>query len=177
MRCILVVATLAICFSATAQTTEPERQTLHALLVEVQQLRAAIERSTLLGTRTQIAMQRIQMQEARTTRLSQELDRVRREITDLDRVKTETAAHLRAMEAELSQATDPNGRLRLEEEVKRIKMRLEQLAAQEPQTRAREADLANQVQSEQSRLTELQDRVSAMERALDTAIGQLTGPR
>jgi predicted nucleic acid-binding Zn-ribbon protein len=147
------------------------------LLVEVQQLRAAIERSTLLGTRTQIAMQRIQMQETRTTRLSQELDRVRREVTDLDRVKTETVLHLRAMEAQLSQATDPNGRLRLEEEVKRIKLRLEQLAAQEPQTRAREADLANQVQTEQSRLTELQDRVNALERTLDTAIGQLTSQR
>jgi hypothetical protein len=177
MRCIFVVAMLAIRFSATAQTTEPERQTLQALLVEVQQLRAAIERSTLLGTRTQIAMQRIQMQEARTTRLSQDLDRVRREVTDLDRMKTETAVHLRAMEAQLSQATDPNGRLRLEEEVKRVKIRLEQLAVEEPHTRAREADLANQVQAEQSRLTELQDRVSAMERVLDTAIGNLTGQR
>jgi chromosome segregation ATPase len=173
--CIFVLAPLLIPVSAIAQTPNAERQTLQTLLVEVQQLRAAIERSTLLGTRTQIVMQRIQIQEARTARLSQEVDRVRREIAELERAKPEMAAQVRALEERLAPTTDPNGRLAMEAEVKHTKLRLEQLGAQEQQTRAREADLANQLQTEQGRLTELHDRVNTMERALDAAIGQMTG--
>jgi len=51
-------------------------------LAEIRQLRLAIERSTLLGMRMQISLQRIQMQEMRTTRISQELERARKDAAD-----------------------------------------------------------------------------------------------
>ena len=40
--------------------------------------------------------------------------------------------------------------------------------------RAREAQVEGQLQAERGRLTQLQNQISEMERAIDTAIGQMT---
>jgi chromosome segregation ATPase len=173
MRCIPVIVLLGAA-SALAQTTEPDRQTNQALLVEVQQLRRAIERSTLLGTRTQIALQRIQMQEARVTRLSQELDRERKDLAAVQARQTNIAEHAKYLEDRAPQLTDPNARKQVEGELRQVKIEGEQLAAQQLQAQARSAALASQLQGEAGRLTDLQDRVSEMERTLDAAIRQLT---
>src|SRR5260370_40594918 len=77
MRSLVIAVLLAA--RLFGQSQDPERQNIPALLSEVHQLRLAIERSTLLGTRMQISLQRIQMQEVRTARLSQDLDRLRKE--------------------------------------------------------------------------------------------------
>jgi hypothetical protein len=67
MRSVVLVVLLADRLFCQSQDTE--RQSVPALLSEVRQLRLAIERSTLLGTRMQISLQRIQMQEMRTARI------------------------------------------------------------------------------------------------------------
>ena len=158
-----------------AQSAEGDRQMLQTLISEVQQLRLAIERSTLLGTRTQITMQRIQTQEVRTWRLVQELERVRKEISEIQSRQAHMTQRSKESEEQASQMTDPNQRREMTNEAKRLKHDMERMAALEQQRRVREAELISQVQSEQGRLTELQDRVGDMERALDTAIRQVTG--
>src|SRR5262249_24554864 len=175
MRYVTVLAILSLPLGA--QSVEAERQTMQALLVEVQQLRFAIERSTLLGTRTQIAMQRMQMQEARASRLSQELDLVQKEISDIQAKAPHSAARVKNLEDGIHQFNDPAQRKAVEAEINREKLLLEQLSAQEQQRRAREAELANQLRAEQSRVNELQDRINQMERALDAAIAQITNGR
>src|SRR5690242_5528360 len=73
MRCLSILL-LALCPAPLlAQKTESDQQTLQALLSEVRELRLAIERSTLLGTRAQIALSRLQTQEEKAARLSQQL--------------------------------------------------------------------------------------------------------
>src|SRR5678815_2776293 len=52
--------------AAFAQPAAADSNVLQALLSEVQQLRMAIERSTLLGTRTQLAISQLQLQESRS---------------------------------------------------------------------------------------------------------------
>jgi hypothetical protein len=62
----LGILLLAACPAALlAQTPDADQRVLQTLLSEVQQLRIAIERQTLLGTRTQIAISQLQLQESR----------------------------------------------------------------------------------------------------------------
>src|SRR5215472_4561050 len=97
------------------QPQDSQRQ--NALLSEVHQLRLAIERSTLLGTRMQISLQRIQMQEVRTTRLTQDHERLKKEATDMQVGYAMATGQLKAAEEKLSQTTDQNERKRLEDMV------------------------------------------------------------
>jgi hypothetical protein len=60
----------------------------------------------------------------------------------------------------------------LESEVKRFKQDLERMATYEQQRRAREGELASQMQLEQGRLADMQKQVGEMERALDAAISR-----
>jgi hypothetical protein len=175
MRSFVLVVLLAGYLSAQSQ--ESERQSIPALMSEVHQLRLAIERSTLLGTRMQISLQRIQMQELRTSRISQDHERLRKEAADMQMGYATAASRLKNDEEQLTQTTDPKERKNLEEVVKRTKLDLEAMAARQQQTQAREAELAVQVQSEQGRLAELNERVNQMERALDEALRQINGQR
>jgi len=73
--------------------------------------------------------------------------------------------------------SDLHERKQLEEVVKRSKADLEAMAARQQQVREREVELAIQVRTEQSKLAELSDGVNQIERALDSAPGQLSGAR
>ena len=175
MSRIALAALLIMGLPLWAQTPQSEAQTLSTLLSEVQRLRLAIERSTLLGARTQIAILLLQTQETRTQRISEDLERARKEISQSEAGRAQQARVIKDLEARLSDAaTPPAARLELEQEVKGLKSRTEDLTA-ETQMRARETEVAAQLRSEQSRLTELQNQISEMERALDTAIRQTTG--
>jgi hypothetical protein len=152
---------------------ERDSQAIPALLSEVRALRLAIERSTLLGTRMQITLQRIQLQEQRTARVSQELERARREAADAQNANANITSRLKHDEDEQSATTDPVRRKQLEDVVKRMKVEAELMTTREQQSRAREAEIATQVRNEQSRLIELNDSVNQMERAHDEALRQL----
>jgi hypothetical protein len=109
MRTLAVMMLAVACL--VAQPQDSERQ--NALLSEVHELRVAIERSTLLGTRLQVSLQRIQMQEMRTTRMAQDHDRLKKEATELQTGFVMAAGQLKAAEEKLSQTTDVGERKRL----------------------------------------------------------------
>ena len=80
---------LAACPAALlAQTPDTDQRVLQTLLSEVQQLRIAIERQTLLGTRTQIAINQLQLQESRAATAAKELSTVRDEAAHAKEQKT-----------------------------------------------------------------------------------------
>src|SRR3954447_17857769 len=58
----------------SAQSAESEQRVTQALISEIQQLRLAIERSTLLNARTQLAISQLQMQETAVARLSTQVN-------------------------------------------------------------------------------------------------------
>ena len=176
MRGILLTTILLTGFSLCAQTPPSETQTLSTLLTEVQRLRLAIERNTLLGARTQIAIIQLQTQQARTEKVSKDLEEARKEVSRIEGERTNLSMALKEMESRQSDAaTPPNVRLDLEREIKAIKNRIEQPSTAESQARTREAEIAGQLQSEQSRLEQLQSQIAEMDRVLDVAIRQITG--
>ena len=61
----------------------------------------ATERSTLLGTRTQLALSRLQIEEATAARISQQLNDVRREAVGLTAKRAELSEQIKDMESRM----------------------------------------------------------------------------
>jgi len=169
---------LVLALPAIAQSDQSEKQTLQALLAEVQQLRVAIERYTLLGTRTQLAISQLQLQESRVTRLSQTLADLKGQGASLTAQKARAAAELKRFEGalDLPESSTPEVHRGLESAITRAKADLEEATAFEQQRVAREADVSTQLDAAQAQLNESRSRIAEMERTLDAAIQQLIKP-
>ena len=72
-----------------------------------------------------------------------------------------------SLEASATQETDATKRHDVDEVLKMMKLEGEQTEKSTQQLQARESELAGQLQSEQLRLTELNDRLDQMERTLN----------
>src|SRR6266436_6451363 len=73
--CLLIVGIPLVALGQQTGITDAslERATIQALLTEVRQLRFALERSTSVVPRIQLAFQRFQLQQDRVDRLSKQL--------------------------------------------------------------------------------------------------------
>jgi chromosome segregation ATPase len=166
--CLFVMAFPLGLFAQTAETDQP---VLQKLLVEVQQLRAAIERSTLLGTRTQLAISQLQLQENKVTTLSRQLNDVRDTVAQVSSEKAKLAQRIKSLEE--TPPASPDQRRDLEAGLKQLKLELEQFAAAEQRNSGREGDLTSQLQAAQRDVQDSRARITEMERLLDAAIQQM----
>ena len=173
MRYFLSLALLTICPTLFAQVLPA---TMDTLLTEVRELRLAIERSTLLGARTQIAIQRLQIQGERVTQAEKQLDEARKGIAGYQQRRQQIAAELKDHESELQRAPNPDARRALEGRIDGLKRALADMTAEAP-LRAREGELLSQFQNEQATFNRLQSDISQRESILDRAIQQITGQR
>ncbi len=74
---------------------------------------------------------------------------------------------LQSLETTEGQETDPAKRREIGDELKAFKLATEQSEKSIEQLQIREGELAGHLQSEQSRLTELNDRLDQIERTLN----------
>jgi DNA repair exonuclease SbcCD ATPase subunit len=162
-----VIFVLWIVSAAQAQTQAPAAPTLEKLLAEVHQLRLALERSTQIAPRIQIAVERLKLQQEKVARTAQQLDELRRELERRRSEQPMIQHRAQALESQAGQAVDPGQRRDLEEGVKMSKLEAEQTEKALQQLQAREGELTGQFQTEQTRLTELNDRLDQIERALN----------
>jgi chromosome segregation ATPase len=162
----LVSVLLCVCFAAWAQAPTSDVQTLQTLLAEVHQLRLALERSTQIAPRIQIAVERLKLQQEQVARVARQLDDLRRELDHSHADQPKTQQHLEQLSSAAAQATDPQMRKDFEGTLSVFKLDAEQAEKSLQQLQAREGELASQLQSEQAKLTELNDRLDRMERAL-----------
>src|ERR1051325_8280996 len=89
MRYLVLLAMISI--PVFGQKPESEQPVLQTLISEVQQLRLAIGRSTLLGAPTQLVWSRLQMDESWAAKLSQALGDARGEAIHNTSRRTELA--------------------------------------------------------------------------------------
>jgi chromosome segregation ATPase len=164
MKTVLFVS---LCLAARAQTPPPsDPSPIQALLSEVHQLRLAIERSNTLGPRIQLVVERVKMQQQVVSRLSDQLEGVRRDLEKVQSDQTVAAEHNKMVESEVSQATDPVRRNNLDRELNAFKLEMEQMQKSMEALRGREADLSGRLRSEQATLDGLNDRLNQIERTL-----------
>ena len=160
---------------ASGQNTKPvatpqddDRQVLRALLEEMRQLRLALQRSQLASQRIQVTLERIRLGQARMDSITRALENLRARLAYLKESRPGIEEQLKHAEELLGRAADPDRRAELEEQVKQRKGLLSLWKQEGEQLRTREAELISQLQVEQAKLTDLNDQLEDMVRALGT---------
>jgi chromosome segregation ATPase len=151
---------------ASGQAAKPREDVLEALLEEVRGLRVAMEQMTAAGPRVQLAMGRLQIQEQRLNATRRRLEDVRDSIANAERESAAGKERIAMMEDGANRAVQPAERDALNEQVKMFKAMLGQSAADMQRLRDQEAELAGAMTAEESRWTEISQRLDELERAL-----------
>lgn len=159
---------LLIPLSLAAQNADSDQRLTQVLISEIQQLRAAIERSTLLSARTQLATSQMQLQEAAVVRLTAQLNETRALAPGTTKRLAQIAEWIK--QAEQDRSNPPQS---VEAKLRELKVELDQATTVETQRAAREGELAAQFQQAQSHMADSRSRIAEMERALDAAIQQM----
>jgi chromosome segregation ATPase len=150
---------------AQAQTASQDGATLEKLLEEVRLLRINLEKTATLGPLMQLILQRTQLQDARVARISQQLDEVHKQVAAETAQQADATERLAKIEQDISSETDAGRRAQLED----VRAHFKTIAGRGPgqQLRARESELANSLQGEQATLSELNEKLDALERQLE----------
>ena len=143
-----------------------EAALIQALLAEVRELRLALERSTVIMPKMQLAIARFQMQQERVDRREREVQLVRDQLATESLTKDHAQSTLKQYEDQARQAVDPAARKQFEDAAVGLRSDLEQMAAREQQMQARQADSLTQLRLEQAKLNELADSLDKLDKAL-----------
>lgn len=158
--------------AAQAQPQPQDSQVIQALLSEVHQLRIALERSSVIGPRIQLAVERVKLQQDAVRHIADQLEGVKHELEGVQSDEARISEMIRNAETTMSQTTDPVERKQLGEMLKEGKPHLEQQQRTEQSLRSREAELSGRLQTEQASLDGLNDRLNQIERALSAVPAQ-----
>lgn len=174
-RPVLLLATIiALTTSACAQTAPSDSETLRSLLAEVRQLRHDLQTTAVASQRVQIALYRLQLQDAAVARVARIVDEAQTRLNDLSGARRRMVAELERLEEARTQSQDAHERKAIEEEtLPELKRRLEQVGKDEEQWQARKSDADGQLRIEQGKLNELHTLLDQLDRAL-LSVGRTT---
>jgi phosphoenolpyruvate carboxylase len=157
---------LACTLAPTSSAQSPDSASLQALVTEIHQLRLALEHAGATTPKIQITLLRLQLQEQKVTRISEQLADVRRQISALSQ-QTQYATLLQNLDAKIAQEQDAIRRKPLEEQRRNMNAAMEQQTRMLQDLRAQEAEQAGALRTEQAKADELNDHLNALERSLD----------
>lgn len=170
MKKHIFVWTLAIVSAAVfpllAQSTARGSDTFSQLLAEVHALRVAVERSASSGPQVQLLTARLTVQNERLTRATREADAVHLELATTERRAASLAVEAAGLEEAIAHETDPAKLQALKQNELMAKLQLEGSVAAEAQLRARDAEFANALATEQIQWAELNKRFDELEHQL-----------
>ena len=147
---------------------------MQALLLEVRELRLAVEHLAAVNGRQQVILQQMQLQGERLSHASMELEDVRKQIQDVSTQQGDMSRALENIEARLAQEVDPKRISELQGQQADFKIRTEQLATQESRLRVQEADAENLVKTEQNKWQDLSDQLSTLSQCLEEGCSGVT---
>lgn len=171
LSCLFCVSALNA--AAVAQTNNanpvqtPETPLTREVVIELQRLRQAVERSTVNQYRVTIAIERLRVQQELLGRLSRDLENARRATTDLQTNRAMMTERAKELEQAVNTATDAQHRKALEEEQKQFKLQLGRIEQLEQTERTRETELRTRLDVEQGKLNDLNERLDALEREFE----------
>ncbi len=167
MRFVPLVMFLAVS-NTLCQTPTKENDTLQSLLVEVHQLRQAMEGMTVASQRVQIALSALQMQDAVVARSMQRLEETRRHCLGQEQERQRTASLIQQLEGALAAGTMPEGEIKQARgQISAMKTRREAQTAEVQACQATEAEVASQLRNDQAKLGEWQDRIGNLDKTLE----------
>ena len=164
---LLAGAALAGAFAGGAQQMPPT-DVQSALLAEVRGLRAALEQMATAGPRVQLALGRVQLQEQRIANQIRRLDAVRDSLVPAQKGLEPLEREVKDMEDALRRADpDPGeGRRMAEDNLKEIKAEAARRRADVQRLLSEEAILVQDINAEQARWTDFNQRLEELERLL-----------
>lgn len=138
-------------------------QALTDLLAEVRRLRMAVEGEKRDSYRGLMLVERVRLQQEHVDRLAARLHDVRLDLSSTKTHLPQMQERVKAFESQIVDTHDAAQLSQLELELNVLKGTVEQQAERQRMQQESEAELAAQLQAEQSRLRELNDRLQAME--------------
>ena len=154
----------------SAEPVQGDRdQTLKQLLVEVHELRMAVQRATFSNTRFQMLIERVRVEQTHVDVFRRDRESMRSQISEMQSAKPRMEQQIKEAEDGLDRVTDPNVRADMESRIKTLKAEFGRIAPEEERLRNREAALDSELQTSQAKLNELNNQ-------LDALISELKGP-
>jgi predicted nucleic acid-binding Zn-ribbon protein len=155
---------LALTVPAFAQSGGADA--LSALLVEVRQLRIAMERAATTTPHIQLLRTRLSIQNDRLARAERDYSTVRQQLESVSGQVSQLTAQIEELENQSARETEPERQRMLGAEQVAMKRRAAELTAGEQQLRVRESELAATLGSEQNQWAELNRRLDEVERSI-----------
>lgn len=165
---ILFAALVITAVPAMPQNTSSD-SALRDILSEIRELRHDFERITAAGQRVQIALYRLQVQDAAVARASKASEEAHAKLNEITTERKQVALFLER-EQSLLESGGPVDKNR-KEQVAAFKAELEQLDKDEPQWQARAADADAQLAREQSKLENLRTLLDELDVTLQNTAG------
>lgn len=172
----LLATFLLLCFlssdTAQAQSTKQpdDNPTLQSLLNEVRLLRKTLQRTGLNAYRSQIILERMRAHNEQVVRLTRMHEDVREDMERIEATIPRFIEQSKLMESRIEQETDWNKRAQLEFEHKERKQAVERYKLRLERQREREQHLSAQLRGEQAKLSELESRLDALEREIESEV-------
>ena len=142
-------------------------QTTQALLNEVHELRLALQQNNLHAYRAQIYLERLREQQRRVNDLRGELNGIREQAAEIKSEQPHFNEMIKSIEGQMEKEQNPTRRTEMEMQVRMLKSQVERQGEREQRQRERETQLTSQLQVEDAKLSELGDRLDAIERDLE----------
>jgi len=166
----LTSLTASKAFTNSAAQAVQSDQTLQALLIEVHELRVALQRSNLNTYHAQITIERMKLQQQRVDRLQAQLGEARNRLAGARKTLSDISSSLKGAEMGIAGETTAAGRAERERYIQSLKVELEELTQKEQQEQGYETQLNAQLQLEQAKLNDLNERLDALQRELETQL-------
>jgi len=164
----LLTASQAFTHSAAQAAQSGGEQTLQALLGEVHELRVTLQRANLNTYHAQITIERLKLQQQRVDRLQAQLGEVRKQLAETRNHLDWLPKHVKNAEMELAKETDAAKQADKEKGLQNARAELEETTRKEQQEQTYETQIQAQLQIEQAKLTELNERLDTLQRELET---------
>ena len=163
---LISTASLGAARSGQAPPASTPPDTIAALLVEVRGLRAAMEQMASAGPRVQLALGRLQLQEQRINTLVRRLEEVRTALAPARQKFQESSERLERFEKAARDSPIEEQRRDAEASVPVMKREVTLASAEVQRLQNDEGMLLQDINSEQNRWTEFNQRLEELERSL-----------
>jgi wyosine [tRNA(Phe)-imidazoG37] synthetase (radical SAM superfamily) len=135
---------------------------LGTLTAELRQLRVAVEELTRSQTQTQALGVYLSVQQSRILQVAARLDSARKELETASIRSQEIATTLANLDDEVLRVAEPQQRRQIEEGIRGLKYEQTSVGLREQHARSRETELAQALQQEELRWTDLISRLETL---------------
>jgi chromosome segregation ATPase len=152
--------------AAHAQATPSSGSTVDVLVREIRLLRQALEKQSATAARAQLLIGRLTLQDQRTARARQSVERLESELANAERERDQTQAAVRETAESVGRVTDEEGREQLERQARMLRARLAESQADISRAQNRLLEAKRSLEAESSDYEDLEARLRELEREL-----------